>query len=95
MNQFKKEYGNEINEVLNFLENTDEKLSQKIPVVFKEFLIENRTKPIPPPINAPIMFNAMSPKAKQILIAIYANWWCTDKQKNDYFKKINELEFKM
>lgn len=94
MNQFKKEYGNEINEVLSFLESTDEKLSQKIPVVFKEFLIENRAKPIPPKLDAPILFNAMSPKAKQIVMAIYANWWCTDKQRNSYLKRINEHEFK-
>ena len=90
------EFRESISEVLDILNHMDKIYTDKIPKKFKEFLNKNRLENYIPNIDHSKKLNEINlkPTTKDILAVIYINYWCTDEEKIDYIKQLNENQKK-
>lgn len=86
---FEIEYGNAAVEVLNILDRTKTEDIQKIPQSFIKFLTEIASTEYKTSRNKSELLNQ---KTKEILGVIYINWWCSEKEKEQYKNKIIQME---
>lgn len=93
---FREEYGEAAVEVLDILDNTNKEDVAKIPPSFIQFLVDNASDDYVVNLDhsKPINELNIKEKTKEILGTIYINWWCDNKQKEQYKKQIEEQERK-
>lgn len=93
---FSNEYGEAAVEVLDILDNTNKSDVDKIPTSFIKFLVDNASEDYKVNLDHSKLISEMNlkEKTKEILGVIYINWWCDKKDKENYTKKIKELEIK-
>lgn len=93
---FSNEYGEAAVEVLDILDNTNKSDVDKIPTSFIKFLVEIASEDYKVNLDHSRLISEMNlkEKTKEILGVIYINWWCDKKGKENYTKKIKELEIK-
>ena len=93
---FSNEYGEAAVEVLDILDNTNKTDVDKIPSNFIKFLVDNSSEDYKANLNHSKLICEMNLKeeTKEILGVIYINWWCDKKDKENYMKKIKQLEIK-
>ena len=93
---FSNEYGEAAVEVLDILDNTNKSDVDKIPSNFIKFLVEIASEDYKVNLDHSKLISEMNlkEKTKEILGVIYINWWCDKKDKENYMKKIKELEMK-
>ena len=90
------EFRESISEVLDILNHMEKTYTDKIPKKFKEFLDKNRLENYISNIDHSQKLNEMNlkPRTKDILAVIYINYWCTNEEKIDYIKLLNENQKK-
>ena len=89
------EYSEALVEVLKVLENTDSDLASKIPKKFMEFMKSNASKTYQIELNNKDLNELkLQEKSKDILAMIYRNYWCTQEERQDYDKILEENEEK-
>jgi len=88
------EYSDAAVEVLDILNNTNKEDVAKIPSDFIEFLKEISSKNYVVNLDhsKPIRELEIKEETKEILGTIYINWWCDNKQKEQYKKQMQEQE---
>ena len=93
---FNEEYGEAAVEVLDILDNTKKEDVNKIPKSFIKFLVDNASLEYKVNLDHSKPMNELKikDKTKELLGYIYIKWWCNDKEKENYMKKIKELEIK-
>lgn len=93
---FSNEYGEAAVEVLDILDNTNKSDVDKIPTSFIKFLVDNASEDYKVNLDHSKLISEMNlkEKTKEILGVIYINWWCDKKDKENYTKKVKELEIK-
>ena len=93
---FSNEYGEAAVEVLDILDNTKKSDVDKIPSNFIKFLVDNASEDYKVNLDHSKLISEMNlkEKTKEILGVIYINWWCDQKDKENYMKQIKELEMK-
>ena len=93
---FSNEYGEAAVEVLDILDNTNKSDVDKIPSNFIKFLVDNASEDYKVNLDHSKLISEMNlkEKTKEILGVIYINWWCDQKDKENYTKQIKELEMK-
>ena len=93
---FSNEYGEAAVEVLDILDNTNKADVDKIPRNFIKFLVEIASEDYKVNLDHSKLISEMNlkEKTKEILGVIYINWWCDQKDKENYTKQIKELEIK-
>ena len=93
---FSNEYGEAAVEVLDILDNTNKADVKKIPTSFIKFLVEIASEDYKVNLDHSKLISEMNlkEKTKEILGVIYINWWCDQKDKENYTKQIKELEIK-
>lgn len=79
-------YRNAFKEVYNILQNTDDKLIDKIPKNFIAFLQNNMNKDYQTniDINIDIDKQKILPETEDILSLIYRSYWCTEEEKIEF-----------
>ena len=82
-------YQNALKEVNDILENTDEKLVNKIPIKFIEFIKTNMNKNYITNINPEIEIDKQKllGETESILSLIYRTYWATDEEKKEFSEK--------
>ena len=82
-------YQNALKEVNDILENTDEKLVNKIPIKFIEFIKTNMNKNDITNINPEIEIDKQKllGETESILSLIYRTYWATDEEKKEFSEK--------
>lgn len=90
------ELSESITETLDILEHMEKSYVDKIPKKFKNFLEQNKSLTYKPQLNHTENLKDMKlkDKTKNILATIYVNYWCNEKQKEDYIKLLKENEIK-
>ncbi len=85
-----------ISETLDILNHMEKEYTDRIPEKFKEFLNKNKSTSYTPKLDHSQKINEMNlqEKTKDILATIYMNYWCTDDEKINYKKLLNENEAK-
>ena len=93
---FREEYGEAAVEVLDILDNMNKESVEKIPKNFIKFLVEiaNMYYKVSLDYSKTIDEMDLDVKTKEILGYIYINWWSNDKEKQEFEKKIEEIEQK-
>ena len=93
---FSNEYCEAAVEVLDILDNTNKTDVDKIPMSFIKFLVEIASEEYRVNLDHSKIISEMNlkEKTKEILGYIYINWWCDQKDKENYKKQIKELEIK-
>lgn len=96
MQETSLEYRQSLAEINFILQHTDDIYTQKIPLEFRKFLLDNEDK------NYKIEFDVskdfsewnLKPKTKSLLALIYRDYLCTPEQKEIYNRKLvnNEQE---
>ena len=89
-----KEYSEAAVEVLDILNHTDEKMVQKIPSKFIDFLKENSSKEYVSNLDhsKKIKDMELKPKTEAILGLIYLKYWADEEGKKKFEQKIKENE---
>lgn len=89
-----KEYSEAAVEVLDILNHTDEKMVQKIPSKFIDFLKENSSKEYVSNLDhsKKIRDMELKPKTEAILGLIYLKYWADEEGKKKFEQKIKENE---
>lgn len=79
-------YKNAFKEVYEILQNTDEKLVEKIPLKFIAFLQNNMNEDYQTNINNNIDIDkqALLPETEDILSLIFRSYWATDEEKIEF-----------
>ena len=87
------EYSKSAVEVLDILDNTKKSDVDKIPLSFIQFLVEIASEDYEVNLDhsKPINKMKLQDKTKEILGVIYINWWCNQKEKEDYMKQIKQI----
>ena len=87
-------YSEAMVEVLDILEHTDKADVEKIPTQFIEFLKKNQSKNYKSNLNHSQNIKDMNlnPKTQALLGLIYMKFWASEKEKKDFFNKINNNE---
>lgn len=93
---FELEYGEAAVEVLDILDNTNKEVVEKIPLSFIKFLVGIASEDYEVNFDHSKAINELNlkEKTKELLGVIYINWWCDEKDKEKYKKRIAELEIK-
>lgn len=93
---FREEYGDAAVEVLDILDNMNKESVEKIPKNFIKFLVEIASMDYKVSLDYSKTIDEMDldVKTKEILGYIYINWWSNDKEKQEFEKKIEEIEQK-
>lgn len=93
---FNNEYGEAAVEVLEILDNTNKSDVDKIPLNFIQFLVDNSSENYKVNLDHSKSISEMNlkEKTKEILGYIYINWWCDEKDKENYIRQIKEVEIK-
>ena len=88
------EYSEAAVEVLDILDHTEQQALNKIPKSFIKFLVNIASTDYIVNLDHSKTIGEMNvnEKTKEILGAIYINWWCDAQEKEQYKKKIAELE---
>ena len=87
-------YKSSFKEVYDILQNTDEKLVQKIPKNFVDFIKNNMDANYKTNIdpNIEIYKQTLLKETESILSLIYRSYWATDEEKNE-FAKLDKSNF--
>lgn len=90
------EFSEGISEVLDIFNHMDKTYTDRIPKKFKEFLEKNKSHSYVPNLDHSKKINEMNlkGKTKNILAAIYMNYWCSDEKKSNYAKVLKNNEEK-
>ena len=91
------EFREGITETLDILAHIDKSYTDKIPEKFKMFLKENKSANYIPDFDYTKRLNEMNLKerTKDILAILYMNYWCNEKEKNEYSILLNKNQRKM
>ena len=91
---FRDEYGEAAVEALDILDNTNKEDVAKIPSSFIKFLVDNASEDYVVNFDHSKSISELNikEKTKEILGTIYINWWCDNKQKEQYKKQIEAQE---
>ena len=79
-------YANAFSEVYFILNNTDEKLLNKVPKKFINYLEKNMNKDYKVKIQTDIYLDKQNllKETEAILALIYRSYWCADEEKNEF-----------
>ncbi len=88
------EYKEAISETLDILKHTKKEDVDKIPTRFMEFLKENASKTYKPKLDHTLKIDEMNlkPKTKAILAIIYEEFWCNNRERIEFNKKLRDNE---
>ena len=88
------EYKEAISETLDILRHTKKEDVDKIPPRFMEFLKENASKTYKPNLDHTLKIDEMKlkSKTKAILAIIYEEFWCNNKERIEFNKKLRDNE---
>ena len=90
------EYSEAITEVLDILNHMKKVDLDKIPIKFKQFLVNNQSTNYHPKLDHTKEIKDMNlkEKTKSILAVIYSNYWCSNEKKKEFNNLIIENERK-
>ena len=90
------EFSEGISETLDILNHMENTYIEKLPKKFIEFLEKNKSVEYISSLDHSKKINEMNlkEKTKDILAAIYMNYWCVSQQKTEYNKLLNQNEIK-
>ena len=91
-----KEYKEAVSELLDILENTDEKLIKKLPFELIVFWEQNKSEEYVPELDHNLSLEEMKLKTKtrQLIAMIYINYLCDPEKKKGIRKLLKESEEK-
>ena len=90
------EFSEGISETLDILNHMENTYIEKLPKKFIEFLEKNKSVEYISSLDHSKKINEMNlkEKTKDILAAIYMNYWCASQQKTEYNKLLKQNEIK-
>ena len=90
------EYSKAAVEVLDILDNTKKSDVEKIPLSFLKFLTDIASEDYVVNLDhsKPIGEMELQEKTREILGTIYINWWSNKEEKEQYAKRIKEINLK-
>lgn len=90
------EFSEGISETLDILNHMEKLYLDKLPKKLKDFLEENKSDTYVPHLDHSQKISQMplKEKTKDILAAIYMNYWCAPEKKSEYMNLLNANESK-
>lgn len=90
------DYEEAISDVLYILKNSDDNILKKIPNRLIEFFEQNKSKTYIPDFDFDIGIEKLNlkDKTKALLAVVYSDYLCSDTEREEYLKKLEENEKK-